>query len=218
MSPRARCVQRCAQPRRSLNTALHFYRNRQLDQYAAQHAHKLSLRQLVNSSPRRPIPWCSHPALRSFSVGRWTRPGCSRCPRSPSSSSSSSALTPSLQSANYVRTELPVRIAHRIRDLQTLPFVVVNQPEVARVYEVRVSLPPRLALPTSPKLYWSAFEKYAAVLPVRPADPPRQVQTLPSDHHAGRERGLLCLSARSPRRAVRPPHAVRWPRLSLLSC
>ncbi|KAF8558745.1 alpha-ketoacid dehydrogenase kinase [Imleria badia] len=47
-------------------------------------------------------------------------------------------------SANYVRTELPVRIAHRIRDLQTLPYVVVTQEGVARVYE----------------LYWSAFEKF----------------------------------------------------------
>jgi len=41
------------------------------------------------------------------------------------------------QSANYVRTELPVRIAHRLRDLQTLPYVVVTQEGVARVYEVR---------------------------------------------------------------------------------
>ncbi|KZT24472.1 alpha-ketoacid dehydrogenase kinase [Neolentinus lepideus HHB14362 ss-1] len=49
-----------------------------------------------------------------------------------------------IQSANYVRTELPVRIAHRIRDLQTLPYVVVTQEGVARVYE----------------LYWSAFEKF----------------------------------------------------------
>ncbi|CAE6409088.1 unnamed protein product [Rhizoctonia solani] len=48
-----------------------------------------------------------------------------------------------LKSANYVRTELPVRIAHRIRDLQALPYVVVKQEWVAKVYE----------------LYWSAFEK-----------------------------------------------------------
>ena len=48
-----------------------------------------------------------------------------------------------IKSANYVRTELPVRIAHRIRDLQALPYVVVKQEWVAKVYE----------------LYWSAFEK-----------------------------------------------------------
>ena len=47
------------------------------------------------------------------------------------------------KSANYVRTELPVRIAHRLRDMQTLPYVVVNQEGVASVYEA----------------YWSAFDK-----------------------------------------------------------
>ncbi|KAL1727534.1 branched-chain alpha-ketoacid dehydrogenase [Schizophyllum commune] len=49
-----------------------------------------------------------------------------------------------LTSANYVRTELPVRIAHRIRDLQALPYVVVTQEGIARVYE----------------LYWEAFERH----------------------------------------------------------
>ncbi|PPQ77751.1 hypothetical protein CVT25_011186 [Psilocybe cyanescens] len=48
-----------------------------------------------------------------------------------------------ITSANYVRTELPIRIAHRLRDLQALPYVVVTQEGVAKVYE----------------LYWSAFEK-----------------------------------------------------------
>jgi pyruvate dehydrogenase kinase 2/3/4 len=42
------------------------------------------------------------------------------------------------QSANYVREELPVRIAHRIRDLQALPYVVVTQEWIAKVYEVCV--------------------------------------------------------------------------------
>jgi Mitochondrial branched-chain alpha-ketoacid dehydrogenase kinase len=45
-----------------------------------------------------------------------------------------------LQSANYVRTELPVRIAHRIRDLQDLPYIVVMQEGVAKVYEVRYTV------------------------------------------------------------------------------
>jgi pyruvate dehydrogenase kinase 2/3/4 len=40
------------------------------------------------------------------------------------------------QSANYVRTELPVRIAHRLRDLQSLPYVVVTQEGVAKVREI----------------------------------------------------------------------------------
>ncbi|KAI0771640.1 alpha-ketoacid dehydrogenase kinase N-terminal domain-containing protein [Trametes elegans] len=48
-----------------------------------------------------------------------------------------------VKSANYVRTELPIRIAHRLRDMQALPYVVVTQEGVAQVYE----------------LYWNAFDK-----------------------------------------------------------
>ncbi|KAF9457009.1 branched-chain alpha-ketoacid dehydrogenase [Collybia nuda] len=55
-----------------------------------------------------------------------------------------------IKSANYVRTELPVRIAHRLRDLQALPYIVVTQEGVAKVYE----------------LYWSAFEKLRRYPPV----------------------------------------------------
>ncbi|KAJ7908337.1 alpha-ketoacid dehydrogenase kinase [Mycena leptocephala] len=55
-----------------------------------------------------------------------------------------------IKSANYVRTELPVRIAHRLRDMQKLPFIVVTQEEVARVYE----------------LYWTAFEKFRRYPPI----------------------------------------------------
>ena len=42
------------------------------------------------------------------------------------------------QSANYIRSELPIRIAHRLRDMQALPYVVVTQEGVARVYEASV--------------------------------------------------------------------------------
>lgn len=68
-----------------------------------------------------------------------------------------------LQSANYVRTELPVRIAHRIRDLQDLPYTVVMQEGVAKVYEVRYTVPQPTSLHDTAhwQLYWSAFEKYA---------------------------------------------------------
>ncbi|KAK4692960.1 hypothetical protein P7C71_g4345, partial [Lecanoromycetidae sp. Uapishka_2] len=45
-------------------------------------------------------------------------------------------------SANYVRTELPTRLAHRLRDMQTLPFVVVTNPHMSHVYD----------------LYYKAFE------------------------------------------------------------
>ncbi|KAF7292457.1 Protein-serine/threonine kinase [Mycena chlorophos] len=46
-----------------------------------------------------------------------------------------------IKSANYVRTELPIR---QVAILLKLPFIVVTQEGVARVYE----------------LYWSAFEKF----------------------------------------------------------
>ncbi|CUM65033.1 uncharacterized protein PRCAT00002652001 [Priceomyces carsonii] len=40
-----------------------------------------------------------------------------------------------LSSANFVRLELPIRLAMRIRDLQTLPFGVVNNVHFAKIYE-----------------------------------------------------------------------------------
>ena len=43
------------------------------------------------------------------------------------------------QSANYVRTELPVRIAHRLRDMQALPYIVVTSEGMGKVYEVCAS-------------------------------------------------------------------------------
>ncbi|KAL7797503.1 branched-chain alpha-ketoacid dehydrogenase [Trichoderma ceciliae] len=49
-----------------------------------------------------------------------------------------------ISSANYVRTELPVRIAHRIRDMQKLPYVVVTNRHVEEVY----------------KLYYNAFDTF----------------------------------------------------------
>ncbi|KAG0047564.1 hypothetical protein BGZ83_007396 [Gryganskiella cystojenkinii] len=52
-----------------------------------------------------------------------------------------------LKSANYVRTELPVRLAHRIRDFQNLPFIVGTNPHIEKVYE----------------LYWHAFDRLRQV-------------------------------------------------------
>ncbi|KAF9121637.1 hypothetical protein BGW39_010372 [Mortierella sp. 14UC] len=52
-----------------------------------------------------------------------------------------------LKSANYVRTELPVRLAHRIRDFQNLPFIVGTNPHIELVYD----------------LYWQAFERLAKI-------------------------------------------------------
>ncbi|KAJ5906656.1 uncharacterized protein N7473_003572 [Penicillium subrubescens] len=50
-------------------------------------------------------------------------------------------------SANYVRTELPTRLAHRLRDIQQLPYVVVANPHLSLVYE----------------LYYKAFERFRVI-------------------------------------------------------
>lgn len=52
-----------------------------------------------------------------------------------------------ISSANYVRTELPLRIAHRIRDMQKLPYVVVTNRHLSEVYE----------------LYYKAFESFRRI-------------------------------------------------------
>lgn len=59
-----------------------------------------------------------------------------------------------ISSANYVRTELPTRLAHRIRDMQTLPYVVVTNPNFSIVYE----------------LYYKAFESLRRVPEIKTLD------------------------------------------------
>jgi pyruvate dehydrogenase kinase 2/3/4 len=59
-----------------------------------------------------------------------------------------------LKSGNYVRTELPIRLAHRIRGFQNLPFIVGTNPHIAMVYD----------------LYWSAFEKLRKIPTIRDMD------------------------------------------------
>lgn len=56
-----------------------------------------------------------------------------------------------------------MRISHRIRDLQALPYAVVMQDGISKVYKVRclVSLPIPQHYTVHWQLYWSAFEKYA---------------------------------------------------------
>lgn len=56
-----------------------------------------------------------------------------------------------LDSANYCRLELPTRLAHRLRDIQTLPYVVVANPHLAHVYES----------------YLRAFERFRRVPEIR---------------------------------------------------
>jgi len=59
-----------------------------------------------------------------------------------------------LDSANYCRLELPTRLAHRLRDIQTLPYVVVANPHLAHVYES----------------YLRAFERFRRVSPIATLD------------------------------------------------
>lgn len=56
-----------------------------------------------------------------------------------------------MSSANYVRTELPTRIAHRIRDMQRLPYVVVTNPHISDVYE----------------LYYAAFDTFRRIKEIK---------------------------------------------------
>ncbi|KAF2201038.1 pyruvate dehydrogenase kinase [Delitschia confertaspora ATCC 74209] len=56
-----------------------------------------------------------------------------------------------IDSANYCREELPIRISHRLRDIQTLPYVVVANSDIAHVLE----------------LYRTAFERFRRVPVVR---------------------------------------------------
>ncbi|KAM7196422.1 pyruvate dehydrogenase kinase [Rhypophila sp. PSN 637] len=56
-----------------------------------------------------------------------------------------------ITSANYVRTELPTRISHRIRDIQKLPYSVVTNPHINEVYD----------------LYYDAFDTFRKVKEIK---------------------------------------------------
>ncbi|KAK3997554.1 branched-chain alpha-ketoacid dehydrogenase kinase [Cladorrhinum sp. PSN332] len=72
-----------------------------------------------------------------------------------------------ISSANYVRTELPVRIAHRIRDMQQLPYVVTTNPHFNQVYD----------------LYYTAFDAFRKI---------REIKTLEdNDRFCTTIRGML---------------------------
>lgn len=49
-----------------------------------------------------------------------------------------------ISSCNFVQEELPTRIAHRIREMQVLPFAVVSNPHLCKVYE----------------MYYTAFDRF----------------------------------------------------------
>ncbi|KAH6654987.1 branched-chain alpha-ketoacid dehydrogenase [Truncatella angustata] len=59
-----------------------------------------------------------------------------------------------ISSANYVRTELPTRIAHRLRDMQRLPYVVVTNPHISDVYD----------------LYYKAFDTFRRIKEIKSLD------------------------------------------------
>ncbi|KAI7902516.1 branched-chain alpha-ketoacid dehydrogenase [Cokeromyces recurvatus] len=56
-----------------------------------------------------------------------------------------------LKSANYIRTELPIRIAHRIREFQKLPYILGTNPYIESVYS----------------LYWEAFERIRKISEIK---------------------------------------------------
>lgn len=153
--------------RRSTSTALHFYQNRQLDLYAAKEAKRLTLRQLVCSSKQIfKSNWRVLPLLGLF-WAPYERRATYYCELLQKSLPSTHNRSDNPQSANYVRTELPVRIAHRLRDLQALPYVVVTQEGVAKVYEVRIlwQSATSTVLSNTTQLYWSAFNKCVSIRP-----------------------------------------------------
>ncbi|KAF7559048.1 hypothetical protein G7046_g5115 [Stylonectria norvegica] len=59
-----------------------------------------------------------------------------------------------ISSANYVRTELPTRIAHRLRDMQQLPYSVVTNSHINEVYN----------------LYYNAFDTFRKIKEVKTLD------------------------------------------------
>ncbi|KFH41281.1 Pyruvate dehydrogenase-like protein [Hapsidospora chrysogenum ATCC 11550] len=59
-----------------------------------------------------------------------------------------------IDSANYVRTELPTRIAHRLRDMQLLPYVVVRNAHINDVYN----------------LYYNAFDTFRKIKEIKTLD------------------------------------------------
>ncbi|KIW68638.1 hypothetical protein, variant [Phialophora macrospora] len=71
-----------------------------------------------------------------------------------------------LSSANYVRMELPTRLAHRLRNMQRLPYVVVTNPHLSLVYE----------------LYYKSFESFRRVPVIRTVEENDQFCKIISDN------------------------------------
>lgn len=99
-----------------------FYRNDQLDAWANKKATLTTLRHLILFG------------RQVLADGR-TR-------LTPARAGPGARVKKLLLSGNYIRRELPVRLAHRIRDLQGLPYAVMTHARMGDVY----------------REYWSAFE------------------------------------------------------------
>ncbi|KAJ1735081.1 [Pyruvate dehydrogenase (acetyl-transferring)] kinase 2, mitochondrial [Coemansia biformis] len=63
-----------------------------------------------------------------------------------------------IASANYVRSELPVRLAHRISDFQFLPYIAGTNPHLKMVYD----------------LYWRAFDEFRKFPTIKTLDDNRR--------------------------------------------
>jgi pyruvate dehydrogenase kinase 2/3/4 len=59
-----------------------------------------------------------------------------------------------ISSANYVRLELPTRLAHRLRNMQTLPYSALTNSHISHVYEI----------------YYTAFERLRKVPEIKSVD------------------------------------------------
>ena len=123
-------------------SAHHFYQNRQLELYAAKETKRLTLRQLVRCFVQFVSAVVCILTSSCYVDLLWTVYEWRKAREGVSVFLLWSKIVFELdrQSANYVRSELTVRIAHRLRDMQALPFIVVTQEEVAKVYEVRQSV------------------------------------------------------------------------------
>ncbi|OJJ07978.1 hypothetical protein ASPVEDRAFT_143472 [Aspergillus versicolor CBS 583.65] len=112
------------------------------------HRRPLSTRSLNSEGlTHNPPPWRPVSALDEF-VERQIRPISLRQLTFFGRTLTESRL---ISSANYVRTELPTRLAHRLRDIQKLPYVIVANPHFSLVYE----------------LYYKAFERFRTVPEIR---------------------------------------------------
>ncbi|KAF3927257.1 hypothetical protein ABW20_dc0108691 [Dactylellina cionopaga] len=108
---------------------------RRCNAFAPKHSSLLLPSSSFTTAPRRPVSvyqaWRPSSALEDH-VAREARPISLR---QLTFFGRNLTLERLLDSANYVRTELPTRLAHRIRDMQRLPYVVVTNPNISKVYE-----------------------------------------------------------------------------------